>query len=469
MTQQKYLYLDGIFSEDEIRTQLAEEICQFLRIDAKYRQLMASAVLRENANVHRVCLAPHRLDDLQRLSVGLDELQKLLKSFLYKKRQKCTRLFFISDDDLLEVLGRGTNPKAIEPHLSKITDRLSGILRTPDGQQVTGLETLDGDRLYFRQTVSVAGHRPLEAWVNDVIEEMKSSVRYAIKRAVFEYGRDNSATYDSTMVSCREDWMNLFTTGVILCATSIWWTVEVEEVFLRMRSGNARAMKELLATQNHELDETIKRIRGAPDTGPELSQLDRQKWRTIATADIQRRDYVEQFVRDGVCAPWDFEWDRRMRFYWMNEFDNVVVVQCSSRFMFGYEFIGVPGKLIVTALTERVWLTITQALAANLNCCLIGAASVGKTDTVKELARTLGIVCHVVNCHEHTDYVTCLEGLLSGAVQSGTWCCLDDLHKVSHGTVSRLANTIQQIRNAVVSRTTQVEVRKKEKKHRMLQ
>lgn len=451
-TQQKYLYLDGIFSEDEIRTQLAAEISQFRKIDTKYRQLMGEIV--QHQNVYRVCLAENRLRDLRELYAGLDELQKLLKNFLQTKRQKCTRLFFISDEELLEVLGRGTDPRAIQPHLPKMFDRLSNILQSTDGQQVTGLETTDGEHLLFRVPVSVAVHRPLEVWVNEVIQEMRNSMRGTIKQAVFEYGRD----VDQFTIWSREEWARRFTTVAILTASSIWWTLEVEEVFLRMRSGNSRAMKELLATQNHGLDETLRRIRGTEGCPVMVCQLERLNWRTISTADIQRRDYVEQFVELGVSSALDFEWDRQLRFYWLKEFDNVVVVQCSSRIMFGYEFIGIPGKLIVTSLTERVWLTITQALAANLNCCLIGPASVGKTETVKELARTLGAVCHVVNCHKHTDYVTCLAGLLAGCVQSGTWCCLDDLQKVSQSTMSRLATSIQQLRTALLTRRQHVQV-----------
>lgn len=450
VTQQKFLYLDGIFSEDEIRTQLSAEISQFCTIDTKYRHLMAQVLVRCDAstkvgNVFRVCMSDNRLRDLQQLNAGLDELQKLLKNFLFTKRQKFTRLFFISDDDLLEVLGMGTNPTAMQPHLPKMFDRLSGILLSPDKQQVTGLETTDSERLLFRQVVSVSGHRPLEVWMNGILQEMRATMRYSIKKAVFEFAKSREK------LMTREEWAEEFPTSVLLPAISIWWTTEIEEVFLRMRAGNLGAMRELLAAQNHELEETLKKVRGG-------AQRERLKWQIITTADIQRRDYVESFVANGVNSVVDFEWDRQLRFYWMKEFDDVVVVQCSSRIISGYEFIGLPGKLIVTSLTERVWLTITQALALNLNNCLIGPASVGKTETVKELARTLATLCIVVNCNEQTDYA-CLAGLLAGVVQSGTWCCVDDLHKVSHAIMSSISTSFQQIRTALITRQNHVLVR----------
>lgn len=449
ITQQKYLYLDGIFSEDEIRVQLREAISKFSIAEIQYRELMGQVI--DDQNVYRLCTTENRLNCLQQLNLKLDELQKMLKAFLYTKRQKCTRLFFISDDELLEILGKGTNPLAIKRHLSTIFDRLQDTICSPERDSIIGLQTVAGEQLPFRQPVSVSGHRPLELWISEVIAEMQSAVRYLIKKAVLEYSADD----DQTTGSSREQWFREFPTEVIVTANNIWWTLEVEEVFLRMRSGNVRAMKELLAAQNRDLDKNLRRIR---EENGEMSELDRLKWRLVTTADIQLRDYVEQFVKRGVSSPSDFEWDRQLRFYWIKEFDNVVVVQCFNRFMFGNEFLGLASRLIVTSLTERIWLSITQCLAVNQNCMLIGPAGVGKTETVKELAHTMGYLCHVVSCQEETDYVTCLARVLCGVVQSGTWCCFDDLHKVRDDCANSLGTSIARIRNALVDRRYDVEV-----------
>lgn len=448
ITQQKYLYLDGIFAEDEIRTQLLAEVSQFSNIDVKYRQLIAE-VVRLGSNVYHVCMSENRLRDLKQLNGELDELQKLLKNFLYAKRQKCTRLYFISDDDLLEILGMGTSPLAIQEKLPNMFDRLAALLLNTDQQEITGLETIDGEVLHFRETVSVDGHRPLEDWMGEIIEEMCSSMRFCIKRAIFQYSKDNERVVeDTTTTQRRAAWVREFSTNVILASISIWWTLEVEEVFLRMRSGNSRAMKEFLTTQNHELDETLKMVKNSQS----LNHIDRMKWRILAVADIQRRDYVESLVRNGVSSASDFEWDRLLRVYWMKDFDSVVVVQFSNRFLFGYEFIGAHRKLIVTGMTERVWLTITHALAMNMNCCIIGPA-VGKTETLKELARTLTMFCVVLNCHENIHY-SVINGTIAGTLQSGTWCCFDDLHKVNRKILSSMTTSVQQIKSGLLAKNS---------------
>lgn len=56
----------------------------------------------------------------------------------------------------------------------------------------------------------------------------------------------------------------------------------------------------------------------------------------------------------------EFEWESQLKFYWEQERDDLFVHQCSASFSYGYEYMGLNGRLVITPLTDRIYLTITQ-------------------------------------------------------------------------------------------------------------
>jgi len=78
---------------------------------------MAQAVGAEL--VKNCCHFPNRLNDLKTLINGLDRCQKSLNDYLESKRNAFPRFFFISDDELLSILGTGT-PPSVQEHMIKV-------------------------------------------------------------------------------------------------------------------------------------------------------------------------------------------------------------------------------------------------------------------------------------------------------------------------------------------------------------
>ena len=70
-------------------------------------------------NIKLACHAQNRLPDLQSLSAGLEKCQKSLNDYLDSKRNAFPRFFFISDDELLSILG-SSDPECVQEHMIKV-------------------------------------------------------------------------------------------------------------------------------------------------------------------------------------------------------------------------------------------------------------------------------------------------------------------------------------------------------------
>lgn len=85
-------------------------------------QIMGEAL--KDPVIKRCCQAPNRLPDLQHISEGLEKCQKGLNDYLDSKRNAFPRFFFISDDELLSILG-SSDPLCVQEHMIKVGPQVS--------------------------------------------------------------------------------------------------------------------------------------------------------------------------------------------------------------------------------------------------------------------------------------------------------------------------------------------------------
>ena len=118
----------------------------------------------------------------------MERCQKSLSEYLKSKRAVFPRFCFISDDELLSILG-SSEPYVIQEHVGKIFDNLSKFRLEPDNQDrviASALISSEGEVMDFRN--AVIAHGNIEDWLVVALEEMRKSNRYLTKKAVFDYG-----------------------------------------------------------------------------------------------------------------------------------------------------------------------------------------------------------------------------------------------------------------------------------------
>lgn len=65
------------------------------------------------------------------------------------------------------------------------------------------------------------------------------------------------------------------------------------------------------------------------------------------------RDVVEQMAKDRVNDCNDFQWIAQLRYYY--EEGSIAVRMITTTIMYGYEYLGNSGRLVITPLTDRCY------------------------------------------------------------------------------------------------------------------
>uniref|UniRef100_A0AAX7TU92 Dynein axonemal heavy chain 17 n=1 Tax=Astatotilapia calliptera TaxID=8154 RepID=A0AAX7TU92_ASTCA len=433
VVQRTWSHLESIFlGSEDIRSQLPEDSRRFEGIDADFKEL--ANAMHETPNVVEATNKPGLFRKLEDIQSRLSLCEKALAEYLDTKRLAFPRFYFISSADLLDILSNGTNPHQVQKHLSKLFDNMAKMRFETDGEGNPskigqGMYSKEEEYVPFNQSCDCSGQ--VEMWLNRVLDTMRSTVRHEMTEAVIAYEEKP-----------REQWLFDYSAQVALTCTQIWWTSDVTMAFARLEEGYDNAMKEYYKKQVSQLNTLISMLIG------QLTPGDRQKVMTICTIDVHARDVVAKMITQKVENSQAFVWLSQLRHRWDEKEKHCLTNICDAQFLYSYEYLGNTPRLVITPLTDRCYITLTQSLHLTMSGAPAGPAGTGKTETTKDLGRALGIMVYVFNCSEQMDYKSC-GNIYKGLAQTGAWGCFDEFNRISVEVLSVVAVQVKSIQDAI--------------------
>ncbi|NWI20364.1 DYH9 protein, partial [Crypturellus soui] len=431
--QRTWSHLESIFiGSEDIRMQLPEDSKCFEGIDAHFKELAYE--VQKTPNVIEATNKPGLSEHLEDIQSRLSLCEKALAEYLDMKRLAFPRFYFVSSADLLDILSNGTNPQLVQRHLSKLFDNLAKIKFQLDSEEKPtkiglGMYSKEDEYVNFSEPCDCNGQ--VEIWLNRVLESMRATVRDEMTEAVTAYEEKP-----------REQWLFNYPAQVALSCTQIWWTTEVGIAFARVEEGYENAMKEYHKKQVAQLNTLVTMLIG------QLSKGDRQKIMTICTIDVHARDVVAKMIAQKVDNAQAFIWLSQLRHRWEDEERHCFANICDAQFLYSYEYLGNTPRLVITPLTDRCYITLTQSLHLTMSGAPAGPAGTGKTETTKDLGRALGIMVYVFNCSEQMDYKSC-GNIYKGLSQTGAWGCFDEFNRISVEVLSVVAVQVKSVQDAI--------------------
>ncbi|XP_028159308.1 dynein heavy chain, cytoplasmic isoform X5 [Ostrinia furnacalis] len=439
--QRRWVYLEGIFSGSaDIKTLLPVETSRFQSISSEFLGLMKK--VGKSPMVMDVLNIPGVQRSLERLADLLGKIQKALGEYLERERSSFPRFYFVGDEDLLEIIGNSKNIARLQKHFKKMFAGVAAIILNEDNTVINGIASREGEEVYFISPVSTIENPKINSWLSMVEREMRVTLACRLKDAVGDVKQFKDGNVDPTKFI---EWCDKYQAQIVVLAAQILWSEDVEAA---LASGGGDGLKRVLAHVENMLNIL------ADSVLQEQPPLRRRKLEHLINEFVHKRTVTRRLIASDVNSPRSFEWLCEMRFYFDPRNNDVLqqltIHMANAKFLYGFEYLGVQDRLVQTPLTDRCYLTMTQALEARLGGSPFGPAGTGKTESVKALGNQLGRFVLVFNCDETFDFQA-MGRIFVGLCQVGAWGCFDEFNRLEERMLSAVSQQVQTIQEALKS------------------
>lgn len=256
--------------------------------------------------------------------------------------------------------------------------------------------------MIFNTPVSTVEYPKINEWLTQVEKEMRVTLAQRLAEAVKDIRQFKDVHIDQTAFM---KWCDKYEAQIVVLAAQILWSEDVEGALQSIFSagdGKLDPLERVLV----QVESTLTVL--ADSVLQEQPALRRRKLEHLINEFVHKRTVTRRLIHSKIQHPKAFDWLCQMRFYFdpkqTDTLKQLSIHMANARFQYGFEYLGVQDRLVQTPLTDRCYLTMTQALESRLGGSPFGPAGTGKTESVKALGQQLGRFVLVFNCDETFDF-----------------------------------------------------------------
>ncbi len=116
------------------------------------------------------------MSDFLKYNMALDRIQKNLEAYLEEKRMQFPRFYFLSNDELLQILANAADVKSVEKHLNKCFENICGLILIESGgpiPDIGGMISGEREEVEFPRIKMGRQGQGVEQWMKQIETSMQ--------------------------------------------------------------------------------------------------------------------------------------------------------------------------------------------------------------------------------------------------------------------------------------------------------